>query len=445
MRKQYQAGGIRLAKRKHGPDVWEYQWREEAADGRRIRHTKVIGTVTLYPAREAAHNAVNGLRMRINEECYRLQLQAVCFADVIDHFLQTVLYNESDPYAESTRQVTPATINTWIRPKWGSINIRDVRARAVREWLRNLRRKDGQPLADATKAKIRNLMRRLFNHAIEYEWLEQGKNVIKLVKQSAMRQKEPDPFEPEEIQRLLNALKSPYREMVLVVLSFGLRRSELFALRWRDFDFEHNEVSISRTIYGGKLGECKTKASRATLPMPRSVAIALCIWRNSSPYKRDGDWLFPSIRTNGKTALDSKDPMYEVIRPAAKLAGISKRVHWHAFRYTYGSWLVAIGVDIAVVHQLMRHASPRTTLEFYVKARKKLKRTAQEGIEKLLFPGFEDSAVIPEDPEGSDHLRERQKRHALNGVASLIFDSEGFEAPSERAETQIDDNESYLM
>jgi integrase len=101
--------------------------------------------------------------------------------------------------------------------------------------------------------------------------------------------------------------------------------------------------------------------------------------------------------------------MYEVIRPAAKLAGISKRVHWHAFRYTYGSWLVAIGVDIAVVHQLMRHASPRTTLEFYVKARKKLKRTAQEGIEKLLFPGFEDSALSPDNPEVSDHLREKTK------------------------------------
>jgi integrase len=216
--------------------------------------------------------------MRINEECYRLQFRPVCFGDVIDHFLQTVLYNENEPYAESTRQVTPATINTWIRPKWGSINIRDVRANAVREWLGNLQRKDGQPLADATKAKIRNLMRRLFNHAIEYEWLEQGKNVIKLVKQSAMRQKEPDPLEPVEVQRLVNALESPYRVMVLVALSFGLRRAELFALQWRHFDFERNEITIMRNIYSGKLGTCKTEASRAILPMPSSVAIALCIW-----------------------------------------------------------------------------------------------------------------------------------------------------------------------
>jgi integrase len=383
--------------------------------------------------------------MRINEECYRLQFRPVCLGDVIDHFLQTILYNENEPYAESTRQITPATINTWIRPKWGSINIRDVRASAVREWLGNLQRKDGQPLADATKAKIRNLMRRLFNHAIECEWLEQGKNVIKLVKQSAMRQKEPDPLEPVEVQRLLKVLKSPYREMVLVVLCFGLRRAELFALQWRDFDFERNEVTIMRNIYGGKLGTCKTEASRAILPMPRSVAIALCIWRKSTPYKRDDDWVFPSIRTNGKTTLDSKYSMYEVIQPAAKLAGISKRVHWHAFRYTYGSWLVAIGVDIAVVHQLMRHASPRTTLEFYVKARKKVKRTAQEGIEKLLFHGVEDSASNSEDLDVSDHLREEQKRHALNGVASLIFGSERSEAPSEWNENKIDDKQDYLM
>ena len=446
MLKQYQAGCIRRVRRKTGPDVWEYLWREEVADGRRIRHTKVIGTVTQYPAKEAAHDAVNGLRMRINEECYRLQFRPVCFGDVIDHFLQTVLYNENEPYAEATRQVTPATINTWIRPKWGSINIRDVRANAVREWLGNLQRKDGQPLADATKAKIRNLMRRLFNHAIANEWLEQGKNVIKLIKQSAMRQKEPDPLEPDEVQRLLNALESPYRELVLVALSFGLRRGELFALQWRDFDFERNEVTIMRNIYGGKLGTCKTEASRANLPMPSSVAIALCVWRKSTPYKRDDDWVFPSIRTKGRTTLDSKYPMYEVIQPAAKLAGISKRVHWHAFRYTYGSWLVAIGVDIAVVHQLIRHASPRTTLEFYVKARKKLKRTAQEGIEKLLFPGNEDSALNSEDPEISDHLREEQKRHALNRIASLIFGGEGSEAPSERDKTRMDDDEQdYLM
>src|ERR1035438_2715542 len=56
------------------------------------------------------------------------------------------------------------------------MNIRAVRTIAVEDWLNQLVRRDGRPMAPSTKAKIRNLMSVLFNHAIRYEWLEQGKN-----------------------------------------------------------------------------------------------------------------------------------------------------------------------------------------------------------------------------------------------------------------------------
>jgi hypothetical protein len=50
-------------------------------------------------------------------------------------------------------------------------------------------------MANTTKAKIRNLMSVLFNHAIRYEWLEQGKNPITLVRQSGARQTTPEVLE----------------------------------------------------------------------------------------------------------------------------------------------------------------------------------------------------------------------------------------------------------
>jgi hypothetical protein len=151
------------------------------------------------------------------------------------------------------------------------------------------------------------------------------------------------------------------------------------------------------------------------------------------------------MRTEGKKPLDSGGPMNNVIKPAAIRAGITKRVHWHAFRYTYGTWLLSKGVDIRNVHELMRHASPRTTLEFYVKARKKLKRAAQEKIEKLLFPGVDDSEISFEDSDVPAHVREEQKRDALEHIASMIFGGEDSEALSKPHEARIDDNEDYLM
>jgi len=92
-----------------------------------------------------------------------------------------------------------------------------------------LQRADGTPLANTTKAKIRNLFSVLFNHAIRYELLGQGRNPITLVRQSAKRTRTPEVLEPREIQDLLLQLKSCFRLMVLAVTT-GLRRSELLAL-----------------------------------------------------------------------------------------------------------------------------------------------------------------------------------------------------------------------
>ena|ERR1700730_13540035 len=61
------------------------------------------------------------------------------------------------------------------------------KARSRPDGYASSQRRHGERLADATKAKIRNLMSVLFNHAIRYEWLEQGRNPITLVRQSAQR------------------------------------------------------------------------------------------------------------------------------------------------------------------------------------------------------------------------------------------------------------------
>jgi len=131
------------------------------------------------------------------------------------------------------------------------MNIRDVRTVVVERWLGQLQRQDGETLANSTKAKIRNLMSVLFNHAIRYEWLEQGKNPITLVRQSALRQLTPEVLEAHEIQSLLSQLDSPFQIMVLLDVTTGLRRSELFALKWSDFDFWNLTININRSIFQG--------------------------------------------------------------------------------------------------------------------------------------------------------------------------------------------------
>jgi integrase len=112
----------------------------------------------------------------------------------------------------------------------------------------------------------------LFNHAIRCEWLEQGRNPITLVRQSAKRRKDPVVLEPKEIQGILTQLEPVARLIAMLAVTTGLRRSELFGLKWADVNFSNMEISVQRSIYLGTVGNCKTETSRKPVPIDERVA-----------------------------------------------------------------------------------------------------------------------------------------------------------------------------
>jgi hypothetical protein len=53
----------------------------------------------------------------------------------------------------------------------------------------------------------------------------------------------------------------------------------------------------------------------------------------------------------------------DYIRPAGRRLNLGD-VGWHAFRYTYRSWLDSVGTSMGVQRKLMRHAQIATTMNF---------------------------------------------------------------------------------
>ena len=179
-------------------------------------------------------------------------------------------------------------------------------------------------MSPPTKAKIRNLMSALFNHAIRYEWLEQGRNPILFVRQSAKRQRIPECLEPEELRALLSQLDRRFRVMVLLDAASGLRRSELLALKWSDVDFDELQINVRRSIYLNVIGNCKTEASRKPVPMDPMLASELWSWKQDSPYRQSDDWLFaPRTRKNVHIGFLTRQDLQ--IRICAHRGGIFRR------------------------------------------------------------------------------------------------------------------------
>jgi integrase len=358
-------------KNKKADDSWFFRYYDVVA-GTRVHRNLRIGTVREFSRRRDAEKAVLSLRSTINSETRSPET----VSDLVAHYRKHELTLERKAYA--TVEAHGTYLNLHILPKWKEYRLSEVKTVAVEEWL------DNMTLAPATKTKIRNIMSAVYSHGIRHEWITF--NPISKVRCSAKRLREPDVLTPGEFQALLRELPLRERVMVMIAGSTGLRRSEMFALRWSDVNFFTMEIAVTRSCVRNHFGNTKTEASRKPVPLHKSVCDVLAEWRGVSLYNTDADFLFPSLRMNGTQPLMPDMVLKKFLRPALVRAGITcKIIGWHSFRHSLATNLRSLGVDVKVAQELLRHANSRTTMDLYTQAISADKRTASlRQIELLL-------------------------------------------------------------
>ena len=214
----------------------------------------------------------------------------------------------------------------------------------------------------------------LFQHAMRYEWAPA--NPVRLVRQSALPVEEKIALSSVEIAALLTELRDPFRCLILLASVTGLRRGELFGLKWEDIDFNKAEFRIVRSMVDQVEGPPKTLASRRPIPMSGELATALNNWREQTIYSKPEDWVFASPLAVGRRPYWPDATLKRHVLPAAIRAGITKRIGWHSFRHSLASLLGQKGEDLKVVQELLRHASSRITQDVYQQASQDAKRNA---------------------------------------------------------------------
>lgn len=329
--------------------------------------------------------------------------------DVIDHFRTKEMVDKGEQgRAWSTRHRYASYLSSWIEPRWGKEELSAIKTPLVEEWLGELmqkprKRKKPQPakqekkvlkpLAPASKAKIRNLMSVLFNHAIRWEFTDRnpitGPTKGSGVRQSSKRQSIPDILEVSEMQAIVAELQLRERVLLFLDMATGLRRGELAGLKWQDIDFENLQIDVNKSVVSQIVGRCKTEASQKPVPLDEYTAQDLLAWYRFTPYHQPGDWVFASNsaragKKRGKQPLWLQTIMRYHIQPVIKRLGIGKRVSWHTFRRTYTTLLQANEEDIKVVQELLRHSSSRITLDIYAQAQMPAKRAAQQKVVEMV-------------------------------------------------------------
>jgi integrase len=68
--------------------------------------------------------------------------------------------------------------------------------------------------------------------------------------------------------------------MVGLALLSGLRRGELFALRWRDIDEHARLLAVREAIYDGVVSTPKTEAGTRQIPLSSASLTLIQEWRS---------------------------------------------------------------------------------------------------------------------------------------------------------------------
>lgn len=273
------------------------------------------------------------------------------------------------------REVVRSTIDNYrsivkfhILPTLGRKKVDEL---TVAEVDRLLAAKIASGLSPSTVHRIRAVLSQCLDQGIR--WGVTPRNVARLSRSPKLIRPEGRTLSPEQARGLLASLRGHRNEaLYTLMLSTGMRRGEALGLKWGDVDLEGGVVRIRRSLKreGGHIvtADTKTLKSRRAVNLPEPVVELLARHREQQEKQRvdlGAAWVetgFVFTSSIG-TPIDPRN-LYRDFQKVCENAGLS---HWHPheLRHSAASLMLASGVKLQVVSQVLGHSSIRMTADVY--------------------------------------------------------------------------------
>jgi len=298
--------------------------------------------------------------------------------------------------------------NLFIRIKafMGTIRIDKLQPLHIMNFINYLSQPDasvkGKPLSGRVIKGHYVLLKTMLNCAKKWQLI--AKNPCDSVDSPKSSKPKKRTVDDETVAIFFDKLESEtlkHRLWVMLAFGRGLRREEIFGLKWGDIDFDREKISINRAVvyvHGSGIVEKSTKSDNSyrVLSLPPTLSKMLINWRSESkaavirrnkrrkvvsiedPVGKDS-WVFQLH--DGSVGRPHSFTTF--LRRFCKKANIDS-ISPHMFRHMSGSYLLRAGVDIATISAELGHGDKGFTMRTYIHEIESEKERSTKEMETIL-------------------------------------------------------------
>jgi integrase len=305
----------------------------------------------------------------------------------VDSFLADWLERSRLRVRPSTWERYADVVRTHLSPTLGHLRLEHLSAEHVQKLCLGIHQRGRAP---RTVMKVRAVLRTALNDAKRARLVVY--NAADFVDLPRVESSSVPAMTPADAVAVLAAVRSHrISPLVELALATGLRQGELLGLGWQDIDFEHGRVSVRRALQrvNGKriLVEPKTRKSKRTVPLTAAATEALRLHRQqqleerlrASHWQGDDDLVFTTTIGEPVDAKELTHTFQRLLEAAAL-----PRMRWHDLRHGTASLLIAQGVDLRVVMEILGHSTITLTANTYAHVSVALLDTARDALDRAL-------------------------------------------------------------
>jgi integrase len=263
--------------------------------------------------------------------------------------------------------------------------------------------------------QMRAYMRDIFAEAADQDFL--AKDPARKVKvPTQLRETDKTTLTWDQLRKALSELDDRDRLLLELDMTNALRPSELFGLRWKCFNEAASSMSVTETVYKGKIRPWgKTQRSLATVHLPKDLAKQLAAWRQQAPDPSPEAFIFPN-QSGG--FLDTDNYRKRVLHKLAKDLGLPK-LTFQVIRRTIATLAQKKGT-VKDVQGVLRHSRTATTTDVYMQEIPESVQATVNSIHSELRgkPSPRRAKAWTADQRAQASLKSRERMAAKKGPAS---------------------------